>query len=104
MINLDVWEGLDEDTQFKIETVCDANIAYGFAEGEALQYSALQELEANGVSINTLSDELLTALEAAWQEVAAEESANDPDFARVYESYSTFRENYSRWGELGYLK
>ncbi len=103
MINLDVWEGLDEDTQFKIETVCDANIAYGFAEGEALQYAALQELEENGVNINTFSDEVLDALEAAWNEVVIEESENDADFARVYESYSTFRENYSRWGELGYL-
>ena len=90
--------------QFKLETVCDANLAFGLAEGEALQFSALQELEENGVNINTLSDELLAALEAAWEEVAAEESANDADFARVYESYTQFRENYATWGNLGYLK
>lgn len=104
MINLDLWESLDESTQFKIETVCDANIAYGLAEGEALQFGALAELEANGVNINTLSPSILEALEVAWLEVAAEESAADPDFARTYASYSEFRENYSRWGELGYLK
>jgi TRAP-type mannitol/chloroaromatic compound transport system substrate-binding protein len=104
IINLDLWESLDESTQFKIETVCDANLAYGLAEGEALQFSALQELQANGVSINTLSDELLTALEAAWNEVAAEEAANDADFARVLESYNAFRENYRVWGDLGYLR
>jgi len=104
MINLDLWESLDESTQFKLETVCDANLAFGLAEGEALQFSALQELEENGVNINTLSDELLAALEAAWEEVAAEESANDADFARVYESYTQFRENYATWGNLGYLK
>jgi TRAP-type mannitol/chloroaromatic compound transport system substrate-binding protein len=104
MINLDLWESLDESTQFKIETVCDANIAYGLAEGEALQFSALQELQANGVNINTLSPELLEALEAAWMEVAEEQSAADADFARTYESYKTFRENYAVWGALGYLK
>jgi TRAP-type mannitol/chloroaromatic compound transport system substrate-binding protein len=104
MINLDLWESLDESTQFKIETVCDANIAYGLAEGEALQFSALQELQANGVNINTLSPELLEALEAAWLQVAEEESAKDADFARVYESYKAFRANYAVWGELGYLK
>ncbi len=104
MINLDLWEGLDESTQFKIETVCDANIAYGLAEGEALQFAALQELEDRGVTIHTFSDEVLEALEAAWLEVAEEQSAADADFARVYESYTTFRENYSRWGELGYLR
>jgi TRAP-type mannitol/chloroaromatic compound transport system substrate-binding protein len=104
MINLDLWESLDESTQFKIETVCDANIAYGLAEGEALQFSALQQLRENGVNINTLSPELLEALEAAWLQVAEEESAKDADFARVYESYKAFRANYAIWGELGYLK
>jgi TRAP-type mannitol/chloroaromatic compound transport system substrate-binding protein len=104
LINLDLWESLDESTQFKIETVCDANLAYGLAEGEYLQFSALQELVENGVSLNTLSDELLTALEAAWMEVVAEESAADEDFARVYESYAAFRENYKIWGDLGFLK
>ena len=104
MINLDLWESLDESTQFKIETVCDANLAYGLAEGEALQFSALQQLQANGVNINTLSPELLEALEAAWLQVAEEESAKDADFARVYESYKAFRANYAVWGELGYLK
>lgn len=104
MINLDLWESLDESTQFKIETVCDANIAYGLAEGEALQFGALQELADRGVNINTLSPEILEALEAAWNEVAAEEAANDADFARTLESYTTFRENYRVWGELGYLR
>lgn len=104
MINLDLWESLDESTQFKIETVCDANIAYGLAEGEALQFSALKELQEKGVNINTLSPELLEALEAAWIQVAEEEAAKDADFARVYESYTTFRANYAIWGELGYLK
>jgi TRAP-type mannitol/chloroaromatic compound transport system substrate-binding protein len=104
MINLDLWESLDESTQFKIETVCDANIAYGFAEGEALQFSALKELKDKGVNINTLAPEVLDALEAAWLQVADEESAKDADFARVYESYKTFRANYAAWGELGYLK
>ncbi|MFN4056955.1 MAG: TRAP transporter substrate-binding protein [Roseinatronobacter sp.] len=104
MINLDLWESLDESTQFKIETVCDANITYGLAEGEALQFSALQELQEKGVNINTLSPELLEALEAAWMQVVEEEAAKDADFARVYESYSTFRANYAVWGNLGYLK
>ncbi len=104
MINLDLWESLDEETQFKIETVCQANLLHGFVEGEAIQFDALAELEERGVTIHTFSDEILEALEAAWQDVIEEESAADPDFARVYESYSTFRENYAIWGELGYLR
>ncbi len=103
MINLDLWEGLDEETQFKIETVCDANLLYGFVEGEAIQFEALQDLQDRGVTLQTFSDEILEALEVAWMEVIEEESAADPDFARVYESYANFRENYRIWGDLGYL-
>ena len=105
MINLDLWESLDERTQLMIETVCDANIAYGLAEGEALQFEALRVLEEeHGVNIRQWSAEDLAALEAAWNEVAAEQSAADPDFARVFESYTTFRANYARWSAIGYLR
>lgn len=104
MINLDLWESLDEETQFKLETVCEANMLYGLAEGEALQFGALQELEEKGVNINTLSPEILEALEAAWNEVAEEEAARDADFARVLASYRDFREKYAIWGNLGYLR
>ncbi|GAB4266479.1 MAG: TRAP transporter substrate-binding protein [Pararhodobacter sp.] len=104
MINLDLWESLDERTQLLIETVCDANIAYGLAEGEAIQVEALRQLEEeHGVQIHRWSDEDLAALEAAWNEVAAELAAEDADFARVYESYTTFRQNYARWRDLAYL-
>ena len=104
MINLDLWESLDERTQLMINTVCDANIAYGLAEGEAIQVDALRQLEEeHGVQIHRWSDEDLAALEAAWDEVAAELVAEDADFARVYESYTTFRQNYRRWRDLAYL-
>jgi TRAP-type mannitol/chloroaromatic compound transport system substrate-binding protein len=104
MINLDLWESLDPRHQLMIQTVCDANIAYGLAEGEAIQWAALETLEKeHGVQIRRWSDEDLAALRAAWEEVAAELVATDPDFARVYESYTRFRANYARWRELAYL-
>jgi len=104
MINLDLWESLDDRTQLMIETVCDANITYGLAEGEAIQTAALTTLEEeHGVNIHRWSEESLASLEAAWDEVAAELVAEDEDFARVYESYSTFREGYTRWSDLAYI-
>jgi len=104
MINLDLWEGLTDNQQLMIETVCDANIAYGLAEGEAIQVAALDSLvNEHGVQIHQWSAEDLAALEAAWEVVAAEQVAADADFARVYESYTTFRTNYRRWRDLAYL-
>lgn len=103
MMNIDLWESLDATTQMQIETVCDANITYGLAEGEAIQVAALQELRGHGVQIHSWPPEILDALEAAWLEVAAEEAAADADFARVWESYTAFREQYKEWRDLGYM-
>jgi TRAP-type mannitol/chloroaromatic compound transport system substrate-binding protein len=103
MINLDLWESLDDSTRIKIETVCDAAITHGFAEGEAIQFEALEKLEAEGVTIHKWPPEILDQLEAAWGEVVAEEVAADADFARAWESLSQFRERYKRWSDLGYL-
>ena len=104
MINLDLWEGLDETTQLQIETVCDASIAYGLAEGEAIQFGAIAELKEKGVQIHTWPDEILAAFNTAWLEVAAEEAAKDAEFAKVWESYTTFRANYKVWKDIGYMK
>jgi TRAP-type mannitol/chloroaromatic compound transport system substrate-binding protein len=103
MINLDLWESLDEATQMKIETVCDAAVTQGLAEGEAIQFEALEKLEAEGVTIHQWPQEILDQFRAAWDDVVAEEAAADADFARVWESLSQFRERYARWKELGYL-
>jgi TRAP-type mannitol/chloroaromatic compound transport system substrate-binding protein len=102
-LNLDVWEGLDEATQMKIETVCDAAIAHGLAEGEAIQFAALEKLEAEGVTLHKWPQEILDALHEAWLEVVQEEAAADADFARVWASLSEFRERYKRWSDLGYM-
>ena len=103
MINLDLWESLSDTQKAQIETVCDAAIAYGLAEGEAIQFEALQKLEENGVQIHKWPPEILAELNGAWDEVVAELVASDEDFARVWESLSTFRANYKKWKDLGYL-
>ena len=42
--------------------------------------------------------------EKAWNEVVAEDSAKDPLFKKVSESYSAFRAAYSKWGAAQSLK
>jgi TRAP-type mannitol/chloroaromatic compound transport system substrate-binding protein len=37
-------------------------------------------------------------------EVANEEAAKDATFKRVWDSYRTFREEYSLWTSYGYMK
>lgn len=104
MINLDLWNEMTETQQAQINSVCGDNVRHGLAEGEAIQFAALQALqEEHGVTIHEWSPEILEALEAAWQEVNQELIDEDENYARVWESLSTFRDSYSQWGELGYL-
>ena len=87
-----------------IETTCGDSIRWGIAEGEAIQFGALKELQAKGVTLHRWSPEILAALDTAWREVVAEESAKDADFARVWESLSAFRDDYGLWREYGYMR
>ncbi|MCB1471426.1 MAG: TRAP transporter substrate-binding protein [Rhodobiaceae bacterium] len=104
MINLDEWNGLDDEARSAIEAACEANVAYGLAEGEAIQFGALKELQAKGVTIHTWPQEILDTLNGKWLEVVEEEKAANPNFAKVWASLSAFRADYKLWKDLGYLK
>ena len=104
IINLDAWHSLSETQQAQIEVVCGDNVRHGIAEGEAIQMAALRAIEERGVILKTWPDELLLAFEAAWLEVVGELVDADEDFARVWQSLSTFRQDYTIWRQRGYLK
>jgi TRAP-type mannitol/chloroaromatic compound transport system substrate-binding protein len=104
MINRDAWLSLSDMQRAQIETVCSANIRHGLSEGEALQVKAIAELEQRGVQLRTFPPEVMAALRSAWEQVAAEMSAENADFARGYESLTRYREAHRAWYELGYLR
>ena len=47
---------------------------------------------------------MLAAFRGAWEEVVAELSAEDEDFARVWSDFQDFRKQYAEWAGYGYLK
>ena len=104
LVNMDAWNELPDNYKAIFQAACDANVVYELAEGEALQPAAMAANEADGVVNKTWPDEILEQLRGAWEEVLAEEIAANPDVARLWESYSTFHEEYKVWGERGYLK
>lgn len=103
MINLDAWKALSDEQQAMVEYVCGDNVRDAIALGESLQSDTLKEFEGKGVQIRRWSPEILEALEKNWVEVAAEESAKNADFKKVWESMKAFQENYATWAKLGYL-
>lgn len=103
MVNLDDWNGLGETQKEIINAVCKESLLQSFANGEAIQFAALQELQAKGVTVHRWSPEIMEALETAWNEVVEDEASKNEDFARVWGSLKEFRRGYKIWGDLGYL-
>jgi TRAP-type mannitol/chloroaromatic compound transport system substrate-binding protein len=103
MIHLPRWQELSDTHQAQIEVACRASIVDNLALAESLQFEALQELQAKGVQLHRWPDELLATFDAAWQEVAAEQVAEDADFKRAWDSLQAFRADYKIWKDLGYL-
>lgn len=100
LINRRVWRQLNGTQQAQIETVCGDNVRYSLAEGEALQFEALKDMVAAGVRVQRLPPGVREALQAAWQQVVPQASAEDADFRRVWESLSAFRSDFAVWREL----
>jgi TRAP-type mannitol/chloroaromatic compound transport system substrate-binding protein len=104
-VNQKRWEGLSDQHKAVMEQACGDQIRDMIAEGEASQWRAMTEMrDKNGVQLRRWSPEILAALEKAWGEVIAEESAKNPNFKRVMDSYLKFRGDYAIWREYGYLR
>lgn len=104
MINADEWKKLSDNQRAQIEAVCDAAITRSLAQAEAIQGPALEKIKADGVQLKTWSPEILDAMRKAWSEVVQEEKQKNQTFAKAWDSFSTFREKYKTWGELGTVR
>lgn len=103
-ISLPVWNALSDSERAMIEVGCGDMMRAMIAEGEAKQWQAMQEMRAQGVELRRWPAEILVAFEDAWLEIVTEESAANPSFARVWASYSEFRENYAVWRHFSFLR
>ena len=104
IVNKDVWAEVNDTHKAIIENACKASMTDSFAEGEAIQHDVLiDNVENNGVTIKQWSDEMLETYRSTWEEVAAEESANDEFFAKVLADMNEFRDGYQLWKRNAFL-
>jgi TRAP-type mannitol/chloroaromatic compound transport system substrate-binding protein len=104
-INQAKWDALSDQQKAIIEQACGDMVRQVAAISEAAQYKAMQEMrDQHGVKIMRWSPEILKAYEKAWSEVVADETASNPNFKKVWDSYSKFRSDYAIWREHGYLQ
>jgi len=103
-INLAVWNALEDRYKATIELACGDIMRDMIAKGEAAQGKAIKEMQAEGVQVRRWSAPMLVEFDKAWKEVIAEESAKNPNFKRVYDSYAAFRKSYATWKYLSALE
>ncbi|MEM9250029.1 MAG: TRAP transporter substrate-binding protein [Pseudomonadota bacterium] len=104
LINKDVWTAASEQHQAILTSACKASMSDSFAEGEAIQARAMiDNVNENGVVIKQWSPGMLDLFSQTWDEVAAEEAANDAFFAEVYADLNAFRSEYDVWKRNAFL-
>jgi TRAP-type mannitol/chloroaromatic compound transport system substrate-binding protein len=105
LMNKAAFEALPDPYQAMIEIGLGESVQYTYAETEAKNPAAMNKmLEEYGVTNVRWSDEQLAAFEQAWQEVLEEQSASDPLFKKVADSYLEFRKVYKTWGDAQAMK
>jgi TRAP-type mannitol/chloroaromatic compound transport system substrate-binding protein len=100
IINQARWDSMTDAQQAMIETVCRETMLWGLTSTYTENAEAIQKFSDAGVEIREFSDELLEAFEQATEEVMAEQSAQDPMFARAWESLNEYRSRGELWENL----
>jgi TRAP-type mannitol/chloroaromatic compound transport system substrate-binding protein len=105
LMNRKAWDALPDAYKAMIEVAGRAQVAYTYAETEAMQFKAMAEMrDKYHVQIKRWSDKDLAVFEKTWLEVLKEQSAKDPLFKKIADHYLGFRRQYAIWGEAQALK
>jgi len=97
LVNIKSWEALPKEYQAILEAACaEANISM-LAKYDTLNPAALKRLIANGVQLRPFSNEIMAACYKAANEVAAEISAKNANFKKIYEAMVKFRNEQVQW-------
>ena len=100
LMNKKAWDALPDQYRAMIEVAATAQVAYTYAETEAIQFDVMAEMrDKHKVQIKRWSDKDLPAFEKAWLEVLQEESAKDALFKKIADHYLDFRKSYAIWGD-----
>jgi TRAP-type mannitol/chloroaromatic compound transport system substrate-binding protein len=97
LVNIKSWEALPKEYQAVLEAACaEANVMM-LAKYDAVNPVALKRLIGNGVQLRPFSNEIMAACYKAANEVAAEISAKNANFKKVYEAMVKFRNDQVQW-------
>lgn len=99
-MNKDQWNALAPKDRTAIDMACkDAN-TWAIGKAAGAQQEALDYFRAQGVEVARFPDAVIDALSNAADEVYAEESAKDPMFKQVIDSYRRYSRAYDDYQRL----
>jgi len=99
LMNKAKFDALSDQFKAIVEIAAGDNVMHTYAETEALNPSAMNEmLDKYSVQNKRWGDAELATFEKAWNDVVVEESANDAYFKEIAESFYAFRKVYRTWG------
>ena len=108
LINRNIWDGLDAQTQSIIKLACTSMMAQNWAEDRAANGKAweqFRELEAQGkLTIYRMPDEDLDKIQEVAQEYYEEKCAANPLFEKIYRSQQAYIASVSDWSEAATAK
>ena len=101
IINSRNWAELPDDLKKIVEVAAQATTEWIFSAMDDRNGMALKKLEASKkVQILEFPDEVLQELKKMTKKTLDEEAAKDPDFKRVYDAYTAYRDQYADWHRL----
>ena len=105
LVNKKAYDALPKNYKMILQLALGESVMATYAETEWRNPVAMNEnAEKYGVHNRRWTDEELATFEKAWNEVMAEESAKDPTFKKVADSYLAFRKTYKAWGDAQAMK
>jgi TRAP-type mannitol/chloroaromatic compound transport system substrate-binding protein len=99
-INIEKWNSLPKTYQALIIAAAGYVNMDVQAKYDSRNPQALKRLVANGAALHQFSQEIMEACLKASNEVNAETSAADPDFKKIWESQSSFRNDENLWWQI----
>lgn len=100
-VNIDAWNALPAHYQAIVEAAAaEANIGM-LAKYDALNPAAMRRLVSkHGVQLRPFSREIMEACWEAANRIYAEESAKNPGFKAIYDSWRAFRDDQVLWSRV----
>jgi TRAP-type mannitol/chloroaromatic compound transport system substrate-binding protein len=101
IMNKNVWNQYSELQQKQFETACRSTLAWSMTDAPHKQVQTLRKMEERSdIEVRRFNDETLRELEAAWEEVVADEMQENPEFREAYESLMAHAKLIEEWYEL----